>query len=99
MSGKSRFSNDDADRQRPDVPEFWEFSEILLALDAEMSDTTGVIEKIIPVEVLRYVAWTRTNNALAMMMASGVDPRAILPAGWMDGFVAGARWAQRKPHE
>jgi hypothetical protein len=86
---------------RPDVPEFWQMSEVLLSNDAEAEEFgeegfRKMVEKHVPLDVLTYIAMQR---ALALLVR-GVGPGpATDMALWCDGFVAGATYATRYPEK
>lgn len=92
-------------QERPDVPEFWQLSEIVLKHDARAEEEGGLertIEEFIPEEVASYICVARTA---AMLMS---DPMMVLfrmmrpdlylrihltaAAAWNDGFCAGAAY-------
>lgn len=90
---------------RPDVPEFWHLSEIVLANDAiateEENGFLKVVERIVPIEVLQYMAEQRVKVAI-QRMGLPIPPRGILPmlmAVYIDGFVAGANYGVKYPKD
>jgi len=83
---------------RPDHPDFWKLSEVLLSMDAE-TDTPGGFEKAVAdanvdVASLTYVALQRARRAYL-----GDDPAVTMAfcAVWLDGFIAGQRYGDRVP--
>ena len=100
MGGKSQFSSDDANRQRPNHPDFWKMSEVVVALDAEaeLQGFEAVIRPIIDVEVLFYMARQRVMRCTQIAMAAG-NPFAAPDVTWVDAFVAGVRWAEKRKAE
>lgn len=63
---------------RPDVPEFWNLSEVIIAHDAQaetQADMVAGVNAVIPVEVLEYVAEERSKVAMHDLLH--VPPEAI----------------------
>lgn len=98
--------------KRPDHPDFWRISEILLANDGAMDEAQGQDEKdrewrrrtgaVVDIESVTYAGIQR-----AMRVGSAIDPRGFLPikaraaiaALWVDAFVAGAMYEQHGGHQ
>ena len=103
----SDFMDGDKFPNRPDVPEFWHLSEIVLGNDAEASEKgsaglLGVIEKIIPIEVLQYMATQRALIQMHRVFHSKYDELNVpmmMSAAWIDGFAAGAKYGQKYPKD
>jgi hypothetical protein len=103
-SGKSRFDNDDAASERPDHPDFWALSAIVMSNDAvavdEMNhDEEALFQKLAEIsdEVLMYMAMQRAMRAM-QHFGSGPVP-ILLMSVWTDGFTAGVQWAKREKEE
>lgn len=91
---------------RPDVPEFWQLSEVVLANDGTATEEKDgflkVVEKIVPIHVLQYMAEQRVLIAMQKMGLPVPPPKSImamLMAVYMDGFAAGASYAVKYPKE
>lgn len=93
---------------RPDVPEFWNLSEILLQMDGRIEEGNysleSVIDEVIPAEVAVYASHQRALGLLVkkselppFLVAVMADPElmAMLGAMWIDGFIMGATYQQR----
>lgn len=84
---------------RPDHPDLWLLSEILLDLDAQSDNATGefadITDRMIPHEVAVYVALQRS---LRVIKAGIAPPGAemVLSATWLDGFIAGMMFQAKK---
>jgi hypothetical protein len=79
---------------RPDTPEFWHLSEIVLANDANSDGVAQVVNQIIEVRVLQYVAMNRAGKACqALGLPDALEP--MLAAAIMDGFAAGAMYERK----
>lgn len=90
---------------RPDVPEFWHLSEIVLANDAiateEENGFLKVVERIVPIEVLQYMAEQRVKIAMTRGGLPVPPPSimALLMAIYIDGFIAGAHYGVKYPKD
>ena len=91
---------------RPDHPDFWKLSEVVLGNDGRMEDPdpkalVNLVEEVINMEVMVYVAQQRAMRPLQESGAQAISAEtfSILVAIWMDGFMAGAKYAQRHPKE
>jgi hypothetical protein len=87
---------------RPDVPEFWQLSEIVLRHDAvaKESDVQGlqkvIAESGVPESVVLYVAKNRA--ALALKQSGIVITGSNLSLGmamWIDAFLAGMEYQKK----
>lgn len=95
--------NDPLDRDkfpnRPDHPDFWKLSKVLLANDASVIEDgksiPDTVRDIIDPAVLEYHAMNRVGLG-AQLSGAGQDPRllTLLGAIWIDAFAAGARFAK-----
>lgn len=91
---------------RPQDPEFLVLSEVICAADEELdvcetdeereAAFLRVLSEIIPAEVLSYMATQRALRAVLGTAALGLPIELVVTSGWIDGFVAGARYAERK---
>lgn len=90
---------------RPDVPEFWHLSEIVLGMDADAEDEAGllkIITEIIPEEVLTYMAEQRTlfafdRDPLLSMVRGPLRFHffILMVAAYHDAFCAGAIYQKK----
>lgn len=90
---------------RPDVPEFWRFSEILLQIDGKLEDGKNnreifeqTISEIAPIQVVEYVALQRALRTVQAIMALAghvSDPTILAATAWIDGFMVGAYYSSR----
>lgn len=90
---------------RPDRPEFWHLSEIVLGQDAKAEDEAGllaVIEAVIPEEVLTYMAEQRVLHSFDRDPVFGLmrGPLRVhffiaAVAMWHDAFCAGAMYERK----
>lgn len=98
--------------KRPDHPDFWRISEILLANDGAMEAATGQdekdvewrrrVESVVDIESATYAGIQR-----ALRLGAAIDPRGYLPlkaraaiaALWVDAFVTGAMYVERGGHQ
>lgn len=101
-SGKASFgTSDDATRQqRPDHPDFWELSGIVIALDADVegegaSPINEVVAKVIDPRVLAYMAEQR-SMLFFERLGLPIEPveTALMGSSWVDGFLAGVEWGK-----
>jgi hypothetical protein len=85
---------------RPDHPDVWLLSEVVLDLDAQADNAMGgdAIDRVISSEVAVYFARQR---ALRAVQAGLVEPSAepALAASWLDGLVAGMMLQAKKDQE
>lgn len=90
--------NDGRFLDRPQHPDFWRISEILLANDGDATEGRRSLEAItgsvVDLESLTYAAHQRAG---IMCAALGLDPGlvGILATAWVDAFTAGAMFQQR----
>jgi hypothetical protein len=91
---------------RPDHPDFWRLSEILLGLDAGMEEATSkdaYWEKSVEIHVDRpsmvYMAMQRALRALNVRskadLATVQQQVATLATMWCEGFIVGAEFKER----
>lgn len=95
---------------RPDTPEFWQLSEIVLGFDSMVENCesdeqfVGIVTRQnngFPTEVVDYMAFNRTFPALqcfhplALMSMGPENIHAFMMAAWSDAFCAGMEY-QRK---
>jgi hypothetical protein len=99
--------------ERPDHPDFWKISEILLEMDAEIN-TSRMTQDECEVEFVKrlqrigvdqaslsYAAAQRTLRAIHSLPATFPQQARIVLATlmggiWVDGFTAGAAYAERR---
>jgi len=83
---------------RPDHPDFWKLSEVVLSLDAP-ADEVGASALLdactkvpIDLDTVMYMATQRASRVYGASLAG-------LVAGlWIDGFMAGERYSRRYGH-
>jgi len=93
---------------RPDTPEFWRLSEIVLKHDSDALVDGGlekVIEQFVPEDVAGYMAVHRSAAMLEMsplfVLIRMANPGHFLTihlttaAAWNDGFCAGAAYERK----
>lgn len=91
---------------RPDHPDFWKLSDIVLRHDGPTTDPTtkhlfSMQERIaqeIDVETLTYMIRNRAGTYLQLM---GLDDRnpvmvALVSSAWLDAFLVGVEWQKAK---
>lgn len=80
---------------RPEHPDFWVLSEIVLGMDALTEKPTGFEDALLAASVdsssLLYVAKQRTSRG-----ARTQQDLMLGTACWLDGFIAGTRYNERK---
>ena len=83
---------------RPDHPDFWRLSEIVLQIDAQ-ADVPGtniddLVKQSIDLPSATYMALQR---ALRIKTATGIELSLVyLSAAWLEGLVVGIRSEQRR---
>lgn len=88
---------------RPDVPEFWHLSEIVLQHDGRFEDGGNpaaleeVVNEFCPVEVVAYMGVQRSARALQGHgpVLTLPEVHALMAATWIDAFAAGASYERR----
>lgn len=90
---------------RPDHPDFWRLSEILLQLNARATeDGRRMIEEIgetVDFASVDYFARGRTNLAVNSFVAdsggklTAREVMALLEAAWLEAFLVGVRFQER----
>lgn len=84
---------------RPDHPDFWRLSEIVLQFDAQADwlsvDINDIVKQSIDLPSATYMALQR---ALRIKQASSGPSGwwSYLSAAWLEGLVAGIRFEQRR---
>lgn len=87
--------------KRPDTPQFWMLSDILIEQDsiAETEGLAAAVENVIDLETLAYVAQQRAFRSLNIYTEAQAFTRqeevAQLAAIWMDAFVTGAKYEHK----
>ena len=78
---------------RPQHPDFWKLSEIIVKLD-HIAETEGweAAMGTVPVDIRSMVYMARQRAAMAQDMLSPGDEKERLAILWMDAFAAGARY-------
>lgn len=91
---------------RPDHPDFWKLSEVVLGNDGRMEDPDPnalikLVEEIIDMSVMTYMAQQRAMRPLQNMGVQVIEPDtfALMVSIWMDGFMAGAKYQKSHPKE
>lgn len=80
---------------RPNVPEFWRLSEVVCGLDEEIDTGTPLVEvteRVIPMDVLTYMAKQRVMRVVGPLVPDEV--LITLASIYLDGFVSGANYAK-----
>lgn len=83
---------------RPQSPEFWRISEIVLELDAGDKSMTEVIGSEMPsFEDVAYPASNRCHHIATLFdINPSLQVKAGLMAAWMEGFIVGKRFSERQ---
>ena len=82
---------------RPDHPDFWLLSEVVLDLDGQADNAMGsdAMDRMISSEVAVYFARQRALRAVQAGLA-GPSSEPALAATWLDGLVAGMMMQAKK---
>ena len=93
-------TDDPRDRHpmRPDHPDFWRLSEIVLQIDAQ-ADVPGTnIDDLVKQSVdLPSATYMALQRAIQIKTTTGTDARLLpLSAAWLEGLVVGIRSEQRR---
>lgn len=92
------------DLPRPDHPDFWRLSEIVVALDRTSEeagdgfDMAAHIGEIIDPDSLVYVATQRVQHLIRSQVAGPIDPELLdllvvmVSSAWVEAFCVGARY-------
>jgi hypothetical protein len=91
-------------RQRPDTPEFWAMSAVMIDQDnanltADPDALVNYIDQYLPVDVAMYVSEQRALRVAVKGELSPVDIQGILAAltaMWLDGCLAGMEYQRRR---
>lgn len=99
---KDRFSG------RPDHPDFWKLSEVILRLDGAFQEVEEEarealweeeVGRFIDPEVVGYVAFQRAVRVMGITMAGEVDEHAAtltpLIQCWVDAFMMGCNYQEK----
>lgn len=91
--------NDPRFPNRPQHEDFWRLSEIILQLDAEAQatgviDISDVVQKLVGAD-LDSIHYMAVQRALFIRGAAGLGTEQMA-AGWIDGFLAGVLFQQRR---
>lgn len=96
---------------RPDHPDFWKLAEIILALDASIDKEAtdeerekawhkGVSGSFTDMESLAYMATQRAMRVLGISTSGQLralrGPLTSLSAMWMEGYVVGSKFEQKR---
>lgn len=84
---------------RPDTPEFWRLSKVLLANDALVTEDGKTLEQamdgVIDPAVLAYVTKHRVAKGMSeTKLGWSKEFWAMAQALWFDAFIAGVRYAE-----
>lgn len=101
----SNFMDAPAFPDRPDHPDFWRLSEILLQIDGRSNEDgrevfDEVSDNIDPASLI-YMAEGRAKHGLQEFVAAKrdrvttTDVVALVTAAWVEAFLVGARFQQR----
>lgn len=91
--------NDPAFPDRPQHPDFWKLSEIILQLDGMKESSGATVADEISKEVDRdSFLYMLQNRSMMAAELFGLPPEAslTLAAVWMEGFIVGSRFSKRK---
>jgi hypothetical protein len=80
---------------RPDHPDFWKLSDVILQQDGKTEDEdfdlAAWVSEVCDLDVVFYMAMQRG-------LRMGVPPGVAFPL-WLDAFMAGAAYAKKKASE
>lgn len=95
--------NDPRFPKRPDTPDFWRISEILLQHDGQATEggltLNDIIHDTVDHPTLSYVALQRAGLLIrATGLPDTAEMRTALASSWLDAFLAGAQFEKRGGH-
>jgi hypothetical protein len=89
---------------RPDHPDFWRISEIILANDGRMDAASPAAKEqvwkdttsgVVDVQSVSYTATQRAIRLLGPPTPQNIRQHSAVAALWIDGFITGAHFEQR----
>jgi hypothetical protein len=86
-------------RSRPEHPDFWMLSEVVIKIDAMTDQHQGfsdIVGRMIDLDSVSYMAEQRALRAMGPNATAAT--RALIGATWIDGFMAGVNFQNRKLH-
>lgn len=93
---------DDRFPDRPQHPDFWRISEVVLQHDGDAVEAGRSMEEIVKdtvdLESLTYFAMQRAGT-YCQAMGLPKDFETLVGSVWMDAFMAGARYEERGGHQ
>lgn len=107
----SDFFEDPNNPERPQHPDFWKLSEIMLEADRAAFDgrldLELVISEVVDIESVSYLSFQRGLRALIEVygeenLLQDAEQLVLLPAFgamWLEGFTIGAKFATREENE
>lgn len=86
---------------RPDGPDFWALSDLMLQLDAwareDGRSLTEIVGDLVDLRSLHYIAEQRIMRGVnAFRLRPTDNERRLMAALYLEAFVMGARFQQRK---
>ena len=89
--------------KRPDNPDFWKMSQIIIDCDAQAEEQglEPVLDGYVDKDALVYMANQRAYRALNIQRESDLQDEAtresvsIIAAMWMDAFIVGAKYERK----
>ncbi len=89
--------------KRPDHPDFWKMSQIIIDCDAQAEEQglDEVLDGYVDKDALVYMANQRAYRALNIQRESELQDAAtresvsIIAAMWMDAFIVGAKYERK----
>lgn len=94
-------------QDRPNHADFWKLAEIVLHVDGQVKEggreVTAILGEAIDPDSLEYVAMQRAMKVLGVrtrgQMAEKFGPIAGLASMYLEGFIVGFRYCERRPKE
>jgi hypothetical protein len=84
-------------RSRPEHPDFWKLSEVVIQIDAMAEQHQGfteIVGRMIDVDSVTYMAEQRAIRAMGPNASPAT--RALIGATWIDGFMAGINYRKQR---
>lgn len=94
--------NDPRFPDRPQHPDFWRISEVVLQNDGQADEgempVQDILKDTVDLESLSYFAMQRAGmNCQRLGLPDAL--KTVIAGAWMDAFFAGARFQQRGGHQ
>jgi len=80
-------------RSRPDHPDFWTLSNVVIQIDAMAEQHQGfteIVGRMIDIDSVTYMAEQRAIRAMGPNASPAT--RSLIGATWIDGFMAGINY-------